>query len=511
MMSKQLVIVLSCAIVFSGLAFVKADTTDGYLVPELRYRDGSPVYAHPVSVEVKNTTGAPDAGTAPDAQPSGAQPLLADSWWNQYHHNYYKDGYANTNLEITASNSAKISLGYGQKISGSPVVTAQKAMVQNYDNMYAYNFDFSSGATPVWTITNQKTHFSAASDGTYVWNIILYVDGDGLQWGCMDKFYVSTGAVATYGPCWLLSSVDHFTDIVYTSVGPGGQGQHVYVLVDYLGSSPPAGLYSYDAQTLVFNWRTYLETHITQSSPVVLQRTYEVREIMLGDNNGKFYVFREDNGVISAYYNTGTAIKYAATIDISLWAQVYVVTTGGKLYKFDKNSFNSISKVWERQLEGVVNTFTSPVNAGNWVFVKMTYLNAANYNYYNRVTMVMKNNSISYSSASVGTAIEWNSGNAIVPSIAVTNNHVFSPYVFKSATNYYYPSVMSLIYNSAGQFTSQTYFTCQNSPYSASPVFAVDSSPAIVYQQSTNKWLLYFTWYYNNGAGDAGACKFPLV
>jgi hypothetical protein len=510
MMSKQLVIVLSCAIVFSGLAFVKADTTDGYLVPELRYRDGSPVYAHPVQVEVTNTTHVLDAGTAPTAQPSGAQPLLTtDSWWNQYHSNFYKDGYANTNLEITSANSAKISLGSGQKVSGSPIVTSQKAMIQNYNNMYAYNFDFGNGATPVWTITNQKTKFSAASDGTYLWDIVLYVDGDGLQWGCLDKFYVSSGAYVTSGGCWLLVDVDHFADIVYTPVGPGGQGQHVYVLVDYNGSSPPAGLYSYDAQTLALNWGKDLVTYITQSSPVVLQRNYEPREIMLGGDNGFFYVFREDTGAITASYHVYcSAIQYAASIDRSYWAQVYVITSCGYFYKFDKNIFNGITKVWEMRIPGVENTFTAPVNTGNWVFVKRTtILSGINYD---TVTMVKKDGSVNITSASVTIAKEYNSGNAIAPSIAVTNNHIFSPYVSKSGSNYK-PAVLSLIYNPAGGFNSTTYFTCQNSPYSASQVFAVDSSPAIVYQQSTNKWLQYFTWYYNNGAGDAGACKFPMA
>ena len=324
---KLACLAIVCAMVLSGLAFAKAETTDGYLVPELRNRDGGPVYAYPIPVEVNNATGSERAPNA--SQSSGGEVLQADTWWNQYHSNFYKDGYANTNLELgDPSNSRKVSLGYGQKISGSPVVTASKTIFHNYNTMYGYNFDFDSGSTPVWTLTNQKTKFSIASAGPYFWDIILYVDGDGLQWGCMDRFFVSTGTVATYGPCWLLSSVDHFADIVYTPVGPGGQEERVYVLVDYMGSSPPAALYAFRAMALDLRWTRSLDTHVFQTSPVVLQRNSEAREIMLGDNNGKFYVIREDTGVISTYYNTGTAIKYAATIDRSIWAQVYVVTTG---------------------------------------------------------------------------------------------------------------------------------------------------------------------------------------
>ena len=124
--------------------------------------------------------------------------------------------------------------------------------------------------------------------------------------------------------------------------------------------------------------------------------------------------------------------------------------------------------------------------------------------------MVKKDNSITYPSNTVDIAKEYNSGNTIVPSIAITNNHVFVPKVTKIGSNYQ-PSILSLGYYSIGGFSSYSSFTCQNSPSSTSQVFALDSSPAIIYYQSTNKWLLYYTWYYNNGLGNAEACKFPLA
>lgn len=519
-MGRCLCLIVVLGLLVVGIPPVKAETK--YLVPELRYEDGSPVYANPEPVwSGVNSTGSDENDRFTKDESSPPQALTADIWWKQFHSNFYKDGYAPTTMKRGDSvNLWKVSIGYshggyGKKVSASPVVVSEMAIIHNYDTMegYYYNYDNSYQGSPLWYTSNQRTKHSIVSDGTYYWNI--HKPAPMPEQSCLDKYYVNTGLIATSGPCWSTSTIDHFADLTYSPahIQPYHKAT-IYVLVDFVGGGNVAKLYAYEAQTLSPRWNTQLYGKVGYSSPVVEQRNNEPRQIILGDLAGYIYSIREDTGAIITYYSAGTSIVYSPTIDRYTWGYVYVVASNGKLYKFDLTNFYGMTKSWERQLEGYSGSFAAPVNTGNWVFVKSEKYDSL-YGDINIITMVKKNNQVvkrsdEYSPARSNN--DHNSGNIIIPSIAVGNNYVFSPIVRKSAS-YYYPSIQSFGYDSTnGGFSSITIVSCDNGPASTSPIFAQDSSPAIIYRDDPNVgWLLYYTYYWNNGAGYPGMCKMPLI
>lgn len=432
-------------------------------------------------------------------------------WWNQYHSNWYRTGYAATSNKLDVqANSALVNLGSGTKVTASPIVTSQKAIAKSSvtsPNEYGYNYDLSG--VP-WQFSNSMSKQTPASDGTYFWDMVTQSSNV-----CLEKHRVSDGWLELTGQCWATSTITRFSDLTYVPVYVQNPEPRIYVLVDFTSSN--AKLYAFHALTLAPpSWSPFtLTDHISYGSPVVLPRTDpgDSNQIIIIDVSGKLYKIRASSGNLDASLNLNKQVIYSPSLDGKTYGFLYVITSDGTLIKYDVQLSYSFTEKWRVTLSGcLTGSYASVANAGDWAFVKCT--KQGTYWKYNVVYMIQKTyHQVSSTEQLSDDFPEYNTENLIYPSIAVTDKHVFSPRVHWDYTiSRYRPGIDQFEYSTGGfVFTGFMETRCQNSPATTITSLAQDSSPAIIFNGPTSQWYLYYTWYYNNGGGNPGMCRFPLV